>query len=260
MSNTNFSQDDTQPNRVIQKERKNAMNLCPKCLKDDQVQKVSAIVTSGTITSTYQVPAQGEIAGHKVYGSVQQTGTSKTELAQILSMPSDKDWKDWKEKKISPDEMNKEYKRLHPETYGKEKNYGIKVGCMVLGFIGSVIGFLTLVSSTGNFQEGIYLSFCCCAFFPLSLVAAKIIYEVSNSKEHKQRFTAWNKSRVQEVNAQKAAIEIKSNATQRQAVSEFSRLYYCYRDDVVFIPDTDFCVDSSEMRNMYTWEKLGQVR
>src|SRR5687768_16706283 len=105
-------------------------NLCPKCSKDDQVQKVTAIVASGTYTTTSQVPAQGEFAGHKIYGTVQQTGTGRTELAQVLSMPTEKEWGKLKEKRISLVEMNKEYERIHPKPISKERNYNLKVGCL----------------------------------------------------------------------------------------------------------------------------------
>jgi hypothetical protein len=86
----------------LQTKEKVMSNLCPKCLKDDQVQKVSAIVTSGTYSTTYQMPAQGEIAGHKIYGTVQESGTGQTLLAQQLSIDylSDKELKRQWQKRV----------------------------------------------------------------------------------------------------------------------------------------------------------------
>lgn len=261
MSNTNFSLGDTQPNRTIQKENSRiALNLCPNCVKDDQVQKVSAIVSSGTITSTYQVPVQGEIAGHKIYGTAPQTGTSKTQLAQVLSMPSDKEWKEWKEKQISRNEINEEYKRLHPQPYGKGKYYELKVGCLLLGLVGFLIGAMGLLFAIngGGIVSGIFG----CMFtllFPLSWGVVAIIFELSTPKEHKEIISKWDKTRVEYVNSQIKSIEQHAINIQRQAVINFNMLYYCYRDDVVYIPNTDFCVSANDMISMTTWSKLGQL-
>ena len=238
------------------------LNKCPKCLKDDQVQKVSAIVASGTYSTTYQVPAQGEIAGHKIYGTVQQTGTGKTELAQTLSMPTEKEWNEWKDKQLSQDEIVKEFKRLYPEPQG-EKNYQLKVGCLILGFIGLGCGFLSLfavgLNSPSDFNIGICLSCIPMSFFPLSWVVAKIIYEISNPKEHKDKFSEWSKSKVRFINEQRTATQVKASAAQRQATANFNMLYYCYRDDLVFLPEKNFAVESKEMMSMATWFRLGQM-
>jgi hypothetical protein len=230
-------------------------NLCPKCSKDDQVQKVTAIVASGTYTTTSQVPAQGEIAGHKFYGTVQQTGTGRTELSQVLSMPTEKDWGKWKEKRTHWTEMMNEYERLHPRPVGKERNYNLRVGCLALGFIGTLFAFLALLSESRSFQDYIYLGLCYSTPLIAAIGVAKAIYELSNPKEYKD----WDKARVEYTKTQKANLARTINDLQKQSTSKFNSLYYCFRDDVVFLPGTSFCVDSSEMKNMYTWEKLGQL-
>ncbi len=248
--------------------------LCPKCLKDDQVQKVSAIVSSGTFTTTYNVPAQGEIAGHKVYGTVQQTGMGKTELAKILSMPTDKDWNEWKQKQISQNEISKEYMSLHPapraELNGKEKNFGLRAGCIVLGACSFFTGasyVIDVISSSDTLDIwGLIIGVFFVLLLPLSLGVAKAIFEASNpkeykekSKEHKQKYAAWIKAKADYVNAQIANIQKTASDIQRQALSRFNMLYYCYRDDVIFLPETSFYVGSQEMKKISTWANLGEL-
>jgi hypothetical protein len=243
-------------------------NLCPVCSKDDQVQKVSAIVTSGTFTTTYNVPAQGEIAGHKVYGTVQQSGMGKTDLAQALSMPSEKVWKEWKEKQIPRVQLIKayenEYERLHPQTFEKEeKNRLLKNGCLIAGTGGLVLGILLVTISFGG-SDSTTLWSCIIGLilmgsFPLSLATAAIIYRISNPKEHREQFKAWYRAKVEYRNSHLEKLEKKVNDIQRQALSRFNLLYYCYRDDVVFLPETSFGVSSQEMKSFSTWERLGQL-
>lgn len=61
--------------------------LCPECKKDDQVQKVSAILSSGTFTSTYQVPVSVQTENGPIYGNVNRQAENSTTLAKKLALP-----------------------------------------------------------------------------------------------------------------------------------------------------------------------------
>jgi hypothetical protein len=226
-------------------------NLCPKCWKDDQVQKVSAIVTSGTYITTYQVPAQGQIAGRTIYGTVQQTGTGQSELAQILGMPDEKDWKQWREKQPSGLEIRKEYDRLHPSPIKESK---VQMGCTILGLLGIVLGIVVI----GLLQEptmgcGLML------LFPLSLGVSWSLYQIFTSKEKKQAWKAWKDERKEYLKSQESDLVGRLEGIQTRATSRFDKLYYCYRDDVIFLPGTNYCVSSKEMSNMNAWVNLGEI-
>ena len=229
-------------------------NLCPKCSKDDQVQKVTSIVASGTYTTTSQVPAQGEVAGHKIYGTVEQTGIGRTELAQVLSTPTGKEWEKLREKRTHWTEMMNEYERLHPRPV-KERNYGFRVGCLFLGSVATLYGLLAMFTESNSFQEFASLFLGTIILLLASIGVAKVIYELSNSKEYKEWDRARNKYRI----SQKGNLRKTLDDIQKQSTSNFNRLYYCYRDDVVFLPGTSFCADSSEMKSMDTWINLGQL-
>ena len=54
--------------------------ICPKCEKDDQIQKVTSIVTNGVATTNYQVS--------NAYGSGSGTSVSQTHLSSRLSLPA----------------------------------------------------------------------------------------------------------------------------------------------------------------------------
>src|SRR3989337_434927 len=226
-------------------------NLCPICLKNDFVHKVSGILTSESYT--YKVPAQGEIVGYKVYGSVEQRG--KSDLAQALAIPTDKDWKAWKGKQFSAAEVIKEVDRLYPENYPKEKNYVFKIGCLILGALalplGCAIWLLSVYSPSMNWFVTIFFgSYFVMALFPLSWVGAWMIYQVSNPKEYREKVSAIKKSRNEYYKARRTEILKKSDDIERQAITRSEMLYYCSRDDVVFLPGTSFCVNAKEMKSM----------
>jgi hypothetical protein len=60
----------------------------------------------------------------------------------------------------------------------------------------------------------------------------------------------WNRSlRNAMAQAQKEADQIKS-----RTFSRWDKLYYCHRDDIVFLPDENLSAPSSGMMQMLMWK------
>lgn len=236
------------------------------------MQKVSAIVSSGTYTTTYQVPAQGEIAGHRVYGTVSQTGVGQTHLARMLSKPSEGNWeklaKRWKDKPTE-NYFLQEYLKDHPSPANKEKNARLK-GCFQrLGGLGILVAMTIFVLSCpvmglltwfGTDEQGLsevlsiitIIIIALVVISPVLLGIGGLIYQVSNSREYKEEYKQWS------IACRKYARQIIPNL-RRNVEHNFNMLYYCYRDDLVFLPGTDFSCRASDMQSMSIWLVLGQI-
>ncbi len=210
------------------------MTTCPKCNSQDAVQKVTSIVSGGTFQTTHNVPVKSQWGGHTFYGTVSETVTEKTELARKLSKPTEKDWKKVKTGEKSLIMQN--YLKLHPEP-GPEKNYTLRVFTSLIGIVSLPVSGLLLA---GNNQLGLYVLL----LFPISLFIRKLIFEISNSQEYKQ----WYKETQQLV-----------TDLRRESETKYNMLYYCHRDDTVFLLGTDYCMSASDMGNMGAWIKLGRT-
>ena len=106
---------------------------CPQCHKDDMVQKVSAIVNSGTAAVQYSVPASVQVQGQTIYGSVQKEGVSSTLLAHKLTLPSS-------------DDIRRQLDRRYPLPKVRGTPFheviigvGLLIGLFVLGFLFNVL-------------------------------------------------------------------------------------------------------------------------
>ena len=62
--------------------------VCPECGKDDMIQKVSAIYSGGVSTTNYQQPVAVQTDSGMIYGNVDKTAVSKTDLAKRLAPPA----------------------------------------------------------------------------------------------------------------------------------------------------------------------------
>ena len=242
MSNTNFSPEDTQPNRVIRKESSTTtMNVCPKCLKDDQVQKVSAIVTSGTYTTVSQVPVQGEIAGHKIYGTAPQTGTGMTELAQRLSIDfSAKSVDEARKKVIEQDE--KEFVKRYREKYPEPKDSQITTVLSVIGLMILAGVALLFFVSLFNPQNGFVPAFLFCCGVGVLIVLIPIAAKLNNPAKK-----VWTKNVREALVVRRKETSENYRQTIELARHKYSDLYYCHRDDIIFVPNETDWANSSEI-------------
>jgi hypothetical protein len=211
------------------------MVACPKCHSQDAVQKVSSIVAGGTYETTYQMPAQGQLAGHTIYGTVTEHGTGQTELARRLSIPtSKKGWEKFASERVRS--AGRAFEEHHPAPKsGWARTLMWMAG--VCALIGLLLGLPTACSPVA-YQQVVPLV--------LLLWVVAFILQMAGATILQARRKEWNKARNM------AMIQTRSGLIQGRSrvFSRWDRLYYCYRDDLVFLPDEDWCVPSSEMMQM----------
>jgi len=222
-------------------------------LKDDQVQKVSAIVTNGTYSTTYQMPAQGEIAGHKIYGTVQETGTGQTLLAQQLSINylSDKELKKQlaEARRRALAEFNKNFKNNNPKpkisstpTLGCAKFVvfsiaGISLLCTlalpgsIMGLSGSMYSEIEKLLSVAVVSViGLLITGTCLVFFVF-------LSKKFNNPQAGERVREWNNKRFYEGNIVTQNAEKDFMKIWNTGISRYQNAYYCFRDDIIFLPN-----------------------
>lgn len=174
-------------------------------------------------------------------------------------MPTEKNWKDlekkWKEKP-SENFILREYHAQHPSPAYKEKNIKVKLAFYRTGIFGFVFGLLILCLSMGGSRvdSGITIAGISVIVISILLVGiAWIIYQSSNTKEYKKEYENWS-SKAE--NYEKQIVPVLRKAVAKN----FQQLYYCHRDDVVFLPETDFTCRASDMQTMPKWIELGKIK
>ena len=182
------------------------MSACPVCQKDDQVQKITAIVKSGVVTGSFSGPSvgAGRAKGEWVtsVGSTSLHGTTKTELARQLEPPP------------SPSE---------PHGLGCwgwiGVLFGLYVAAIMLFTLGLMISSVETVESTSSIWVLVGRAF---AFGgPVVFVVGIVL--------------AWQ--RHKRLKEQQTVEYLPALEAWRRAMKKYERLYYCGRDDVVFDPD-----------------------
>jgi hypothetical protein len=194
-------------------------NLCPLCGKDDRVQKVSAIVSSGTLTTSYEVPVRVDLGGNDFYASVPRQGSSQTALARQLAFPSDSVFKNIKDTYIA------EAKKEIPNKFPPPKyNFGavlyisrtlLTLPIVIYGAYGAIIGNLKIAGLSLLFLVGLW----------------GLVYLVG-FLVRPQYYKKW----LDKYNLEIAKADYDAGRMDLKAFDRWDRMYYCSRDDVLFIP------------------------
>ncbi|MBM4460805.1 MAG: hypothetical protein FJ011_24110 [Chloroflexi bacterium] len=221
------------------------MVACPRCGNQDAVQKVSSIVSGGTYETNYEMPAQGQLGGHKFYGTVQQRGVAQTALAQKLNIDrSDKSWKAFANERATA-----AVKAFRDGNPAPKKGCLPQIlpwlylpGCLLTMFIIALVG-----QSLYGTDFDMMAAFVIAVFiwllpgWGLSKLSRKILpperkkweADLANTKEEALAEAAHIKSRT---------------------FTRWERLYYCHRDDLVFLPEEHLSAPSSNMMHLLMWE------
>ncbi len=179
--------------------------VCPKCGQIDAVRKVSSIVSAGTSRGTAPATWVGELGGHTVSGTTYKETFSSTDLAQRLSIPSEDQVKTYVEGSIptlppSPREMAwKAWVEAHPVLKI------VRLWCRILLII-SLVGI------------------------PILFLWVWLEYELIKSRL-KEDLAAWETQKAQ----RDRFVQSKVSRIRAKFLTD---LYYCFRDDVVFLTGT----------------------
>jgi len=217
--------------------------VCPVCLRDDRIQRVSTIVSAGTHEHITSTPYEAD----PNYVAVQRT-TTTTLLARRLAPP--------------PQPFIPIRRRPSPHDYGFTflsdfqrvwgvASFSIFTCCLVFSFW-ALSGFI--VAAGQSPQELAWFSssspvellvawgtLLLCAVVPLCIAVAIFTAKVVEYNEARARITPQHRhqlylARLAEWERQVAQDEAVREKW-RQAVGHWANdLYYCRRDDVVFLP------------------------
>jgi len=183
--------------------------LCPVCRKDDAIQRLSAVVSSGRASGTFSGPSVGvaHVDGKwdATGGYTALSGATATDLARKLSPPS------------KPDKPS-------------------GLGCwlyVLVGFFGfgAFVAFFNWVGETRYRGEHITLLM---SLVSLAIVALILVGDMNKKSRARAKYAeekpAWD-----------------------AAMKRYERLYFCFRDDVVFDPQTgETCQTESLKEFMYS--------
>jgi len=195
---------------------------CPKCHQSDQVQKVSSIVSDGVYDTSY--------------------GTARTELAQkLLINRSDIVW----DKFIREHWMTKmvEYRKQFPPP---EMGQTAKIALLLLWLSLCLGAVLTFVFSQVSGTIGIICAFSTAGSTLIALISSYNFMKSNQTVEYKEWQKKYDAARLQ---CEKEAQQIKQKTFHR-----WDNLYYCHRDDVVFLPNENLSSAPSEMMDLLMWK------
>jgi hypothetical protein len=206
--------------------------VCPKCKKDDQIKKATAIIASDTHTvkgGSWQTQVYIDKKGKKQYEDdyVPYSGEQSSALAQSLRPPA------------------------KPGT-GCTNTWGIILGggllviglpclmCSLLGVGQSLIAIPQAIRNNVGGTDILLSSGFAILFSGIQIIIAVamiilgiVIYRKLNQK-HTERLAQYNE------------IEL---PRWEKAMQRWNNLYYCFRDDCVFVPGSEDFSPIAEMRD-----------
>jgi hypothetical protein len=209
---------------------------CPRCGRNDRAEKVTAIRTSQTqqINEAEQrVEVYVDRSGRRQTRTVAvpRTRTQMSDLAKRLEPP----------RKPSP--------ATEPRGGASSAVLVIGIVLALLGLILAVIGVCPMLGIFGatSAEEAIITGLgtgVVCILPPIVLAGIGILLIVVGTKRRK----------LSKERHQVAVSEARNNSEQaeriwQKAMERWNELYYCHRDDCVFIPDEGSCAPLSKMHD-----------
>ncbi len=194
---------------------------CPRCHKDDQVRKVTAVIQGGVTTGQQDAVVPGKLGDTTYYVQSKQGTASATLLAQRLIPPSD-------------DEVLAETKRRWTEPLYAPWWH---IVALVIIVVGALVG---CVRALFGLPGGVFLLVFVVVFgLGFVLIAPRFA-----PTEFKERRAKWL-SQLEHM--------------KKQVAVEYHRLYYCGRDDVVFDPeDTQHSFVPIEQMRSFLYEQAAK--
>jgi hypothetical protein len=190
--------------------------VCPKCQRSDRVQKVSAIVAQGTKVVEEGSTIYTETSDGSDYIPVTYDSVRRTPLARKLAPPS-----------------------KPPQSRGNGCVAGLIMTRLGVALAVSLI-VITLFFCSYPFLAATYTQnnvvFISVLVFGIAVIGLTLLWAVRASWKQ-SRSTNWNNSCDARLQAWEAAY------------ARWKQLYYCLRDDVVFIPGHSTLMAAEQVQN-----------
>lgn len=209
-------------------------NQCPICKKTDRAQKVTSIVSEGTSRGSYSgssfgsTKADGEWKPTHSYTSL--SGSSRTDLASKLLPPKEPD---------NPPPFN----ILEKIVYG-----WFYIGSIIVALgLGEGAAGLLMTWAVGEGWVDVELSRSIAIAILIAIGLGYFITTVLIIKNYYEKKKQENTDRYERL-----------KPIWDKAMEKYNRLYYCYRDDIVFDPkEGDYNNPRAFVDYLYSREVLG---
>ncbi len=216
---------------------------CPRCNRNDRAEKVSAILSSHTQnidseelrTEVYYTPS-GQRISRQV--AVPKKMKQTSELA----------------KKLSPPEKPKPLPKPRLKPYPNKKSNAFLIIGIILLVVSALIFTGTLLAGFMEFFEdtGMFLICLIPSFLAIVIGIVLTILGIVNHSRVKNKYQqAWSAvaRRNRNVTQQWQEANDKHMANWQKAMDRWEALYYCHRDDCVFIPEEGTYAALSKMKD-----------
>jgi len=240
--------------------RRESIARCPRCSRNDRVEKVSAILRSHMqeVTSTEQrteVYVDPNGVQHTRTREIPKTITQVTGLARELVPPE------------KPDPLPKPRLRPKPRiTPPRSARKSLKIILIIVALLAVIAScLLTLISFGIIFDQGTLDSLICGIPSLIVMVGGIVVFiiglimkPVDKEKqaqweaERKRIFQDWQAENDGKIKDWQAAND-KLMGEYAAAMDNWENLYYCHRDDCVFVPGKGTCA-SIEKLQQYLYE------
>ncbi len=226
---------------------------CPRCGRNDRAEKVSAIMSSQT-----QNISSSEIQTRVVMNPYGQPVYQQVAVPKVVTQSSEL------AKKLKPPEKPKLYPQPVPKIYPRRKsNTALTFGIifLVMAFLGLIFTVIALSTSMFGANDTQSMALLLCGLPTLlfgvvgigltilgitSAGAKKLKFQQdcqSVEQENKKVFGNWKAANQQLI------------AKWQAARNRWEDLYYCHRDDCVFIPEEGTCASLGKIKEYLEKEK-----
>ncbi len=226
---------------------------CPKCHQDDRVEKVSTIIskevthTHGmSMQTAFSLNSKGGLSPNIIPGSYNSVQSS--DLAKKLKNPPSSPQLSRTSKPI-PFDINKY------EVSGRNLKVYSYVILSVIGACG-LTPFILGINSDSLSTSPYYCLIC---FLLLGLLFAVPCWLLGdhrqNIKKNSEKIKIKEQNYLEQLNNYNNAIDTnnKKQANYQKAMNNWSNLYYCFRDDCVFVPGAGKSAPASQFQ-VYLYE------
>jgi hypothetical protein len=207
------------------------------CSRNDRVEKVTAIISSHTQKVTQTEQRVEEIAGDQGQRRLRtvEVPVTRTQMSDLAS-------------RLAPPEVRSPVPMPQKPSSGGLLTFGIVLVAMAVLF-GVPGAICTLFASgepaadTTEVVAGILATSVVCVL-PLVLVLGVGVGLILWGRKRRQ--ASWEKYEVELAEAQ--AVNERARQVWNRARARWESLYYCHRDDCVFIPNKGTCAPLTQMR------------
>ena len=219
---------------LINNHQKTNSIACPKCHLTDQIQKLTSIVAAGTHTASGSKISMGvsNLDGKQRHYDNKRDHIGDSNISANI-YTSNKTLVNYTETSDLVKKISSPQAPIKPtkEVLG----FGLSIFRLFIAFFVFFISLKLLTSLSDNIHFLMRLG----SFVNIAIILISLYFVYKVSKFIREKIVEPEKQRVDEEYLEKERMFEKKYKDWERATSRWNAMYYCYRDDVVFIPGID---------------------